>query len=74
MKHLAQSNPEWFELPTEQWISVERDRHHRAPWGVTVGGFFRARVTTRERAEEIARQLRDVIESAASRSKKDRHS
>ena len=52
----------WAALPTEQWIYVLRERHHKHPWAVIVGGRVRARCTEQYEADEIAVTLRQAFE------------
>lgn len=52
----------WVELPLEQWIEIHEERHHAHPWSVVIGGFVRARYTTREEAETLVAKLHQAFE------------
>ena len=53
----------WLDKPLEQWIYVTKEKHHKHPWSVMVGGSVRARCTREGEAKILVERMKAAIGS-----------
>jgi len=52
----------WLDLPLAQWIYIQEDKYHRHPYAVMIGGYVRARYTTKSEANDLVKRIYSAFE------------
>lgn len=55
------SRPFWTDEPLEQWIAMEHDPLHLAPWAVVIAGYVRARYYLEADAAALVVRIRNAF-------------